>query len=395
MKSGHKPFITITSFFSLGIMINAFKPELFYITCSITTILLIVSIKFSHRKTLSTILLLLSIAGLGIIYTASRQYVNHNHISHVAKYYRKKPVVLKGVIVSDVQKRNAINGTKYTFTLDISEIRAKWGWQKNIGKVLVNCFRELDLSYGDFIQIEGKLHRPYNFSPDKNFSYRDYLSHRGIDFLFSVKKNNKIYVLERNKGNVFKSLSLRMRKKLQNVLSEHLSKNESGIMKAILLGDRSEIVKPVRRLFVQTGTAHILAISGLHIGVVTGLFLIFSKLLPIGRRCQLGGVIILLIGYAFLTGGRPSVIRATIMMVVFMASLIIEKEPNSLNTLFLAAMVILVFNPLNLFDVGFQLSFVCVEQYNRQLYSCGHVPYESYPMGMETSPGHNIFSCSF
>jgi len=71
-------------------------------------------------------------------------------------------------------------------------------------------------------------------------------------------------------------------------------------------------------------------------------------------------VIFLLMNYAFLTGGRPSVVRATIMTVVFLASFILEKEFDAFNTLCLAAMIILMINPLNLFDVGFQLSFVCV-----------------------------------
>ena len=113
-------------------------------------------------------------------------------------------------------------------------------------------------------------------------------------------------------------------------------------------------------LFVQTGTAHILAISGLHIGVVAAIFLLLVKFIPIGGKCQSAGVIGLLMFYAFLTGGRPSVVRATIMMIVFLASFIVEKERDVLNTLSLSAMIILVYNPLNLFDIGFQLSFVCV-----------------------------------
>ena len=159
---------------------------------------------------------------------------------------------------------------------------------------------------------------------------------------------------------MLKRHALHLRTKLSNILSENLSKNESGIMKAILLGDRSTIAKPVRALFVQTGTAHILAISGLHIGVVAALFLLLIKIFPVGGKWRSVGVIGLLACYAFFTGGRPSVVRATIMMIVFLASFIVEKERDILNTLFLAAMILLIYNPLNLFDIGFQLSFVCV-----------------------------------
>lgn len=356
----HRPFLYIVGFYGLGIILNHFVQIPFGYFCLLGFSLLILSVGISKWSVASTLLLLLAITSLGAVYAQSRQCVDENHIMHVAKYYRKRPVQIKGVIVSDVQERKAINGSKMTFTLDVRQVRANWGWQKKKGKILVNIFGGLDAAYGDYIMLEGKLHQPYNFSAERNFSYRNYLSRRDVYFILSVKKNAEVQVLDNNRGNYFRSLSLKLRNKLRSVLSENLSENESGIMSAVLLGDRSGISKPIRALFVQTGTAHILAISGLHIGIVAALFLVFVKLIPAGRRGQLGIVIFLLISYAFLTGGRPSVIRATIMTVVFLASLIVEKEFDAFNTLCLAAAIILVINPLNLFDVGFQLSFTCV-----------------------------------
>jgi competence protein ComEC len=265
-----------------------------------------------------------------------------------------------GTIISDVQKRDASNGPKTTFTLGIAEVQAKWGWQTRTGKVLVNIYRDVDVAYGDRILLEGRLHYPFNFSSDRNFSYRDYLSRRDIQFILSVKKAAEVVVLATGKGNPVKAASLRFRQKLNTILYSHLSRNEAGIMSAILLGDRSAIPRPVRTLFVHTGTAHILAISGLHVGIVAALFLMCAKILPIGRRAQLTVVIILIIGYAFLTGGRPSVVRAAVMTVVFLGSFIVEREFDIFNTLCLAAVVILLANPFNLYDVGFQLSFTCV-----------------------------------
>jgi competence protein ComEC len=106
--------------------------------------------------------------------------------------------------------------------------------------------------------------------------------------------------------------------------------------------------------------AHILAISGFNVGVVAYVLMIFIKLIPFSRKAQLGIVIFLLITYAVITGASPSVVRATIMAVVFLVSFILERESQVLNSLFLAALGILIVNPLDLFDVGFQLSFVCV-----------------------------------
>ncbi|MDP8212206.1 MAG: ComEC/Rec2 family competence protein, partial [Candidatus Zapsychrus exili] len=163
-----------------------------------------------------------------------------------------------------------------------------------------------------------------------------------------------------NKANPIRRASLNLRNNLKKVLEDNLTENESGIMKAVLLGSRSQIKKHIRELFAQTGTAHILAISGLHIGIVAALFLVFIKMFPFSRRLQIFITIFLLVVYSFLTGGRPSVIRATIIAVVFLFQFILEKESDALNTLALAAFAILFVNPLNIFDVGFQLSFVCV-----------------------------------
>jgi len=356
----HRPFLYITGFYSFGIALDHFARLPFGCLCLLIFIFLVAGVGISRKTFLSTVFLLLAITGLGMVYTQSRQGIDRDHVMHVAKYYYKKPVAVKGVIVSDVQQRAAVNGSKTTFTLDVREVQAPWEWQKKNGKILVNIFKDLDVDYGDYVMLEGKLHRPYNFSAGKNFSYRNYLYRRDIRFILSVKKDADIRVLGQNHGNSFRALSLKLRDKFKGVLSESLSKNEAGIMRAVLLGDRSGIPKPVRTLFVQTGTAHILAISGLHMGVVAALLLVFAKIIPIGRRGQLGLVIFLLMNYAFLTGGRPSVVRATIMTVVFLASFIVEKEFDAFNTLCLAAMIILMINPLNLFDVGFQLSFVCV-----------------------------------
>ncbi len=360
MKVTHYPFVFIAGFFGLGIALSRVVSEFFGVLSLMIIISLIFSIKYSHLKLASTIVLLVAITVSGMIYAQSRQRISKDDITHVAKYYRNKPILIKGMITSSVVERSTVNGVKTTFTLGVDQVQAKWGWQKRNGIIKVNIFRALKVDYGDYIQLEGKLHRPYNFSPDDNFSYRDYLANRGIYYLLSAKKSSDVHVLEKNKGKFLRSAALKIRNRLKNILSANLSASESGIMKAILLGDRSTIMKPVRELFVQTGTVHILAISGLHIGIAAALFLMFMKCIPLGRKWQLGCGIILLISYAFLTGGRPSVIRATIMMTVFLLSFIIERESQVLNTLFLAAIIILVINPSNLFDVGFQLSFVCI-----------------------------------
>jgi hypothetical protein len=184
----HRPFLYVGGAFASGIFLSRFAQFSPSVLCIVTVVFLILGAGLLRGRIFSTALLLLAITSLGIIYTQTREYVPENDIEYVARYYRKKPVSIEGVIVSDISERKSAFGAKTAFTIDIARVQAKWGWQKRKGKVLVNIFGATKFSYGDHIRLEGKLHRPYNFSSETNFSYRKHLSRRGIRFILSVKK---------------------------------------------------------------------------------------------------------------------------------------------------------------------------------------------------------------
>ena len=268
--------------------------------------------------------------------------------------------MIEGLIVSGVEERVSFKGKKTTFVCLVKRFKTKWGWRKKSGKILVNIFRKEDVSYGDVVWMEGRLHKPFEFSKTGNFSYRALLKRKGILRILSVKASGRVEIKTRGGGYVLKRLSLKVKHRLTQILKRTLSHNEAAIMRAILLGDRHDIPSHVRELFQLSGVAHVLAISGLHIGIVSFLFFLLLKILPLSRKWQYGLTIFLLMFYAFLTGGRASVIRATIMASVIISSFILERKTDVFNALSFAALIILLLNPYHLFDVGFQLSFVSV-----------------------------------
>ena len=355
-----RPFPWLVLCFCIGIIMGRSFPAYFSFVFLFNLLVLSAALFVVKRSRLFFVFVLTIFFCSGYLYAYSYGYLHEKDIARAARFYRGKPIAVRGVIVSDIQKKEVFNKNKTSFTLEVRSIQAPWGWEHRNGRILVEIFRPLDIAYGDYLLLEGKLHRPFDFSKEEHLSYSDYLANQQIYYILSVKKDGPIEILGRDQGNFLKARSLKLRDYLRAILTRYLSKNETGLMQAILLGDRSYIAPPLRDLFIHTGTAHILAISGLNVTIVAGLFLLILKLIPLGRRLQILITIILLIAYCFLTGASPSVVRATIMAVVFLGSFILEKPTDTFHSLCLSALIILLMNPLNLWDVGFQLSFVCV-----------------------------------
>ncbi|MCA9406429.1 MAG: ComEC family competence protein, partial [Candidatus Omnitrophica bacterium] len=315
----------------------------------------------TRRRPVFFSLIILTVLGLGgMVYTQRANTFPQDHIVKSARFYYGKPVHLTGLIVSDVECKETVRGLKTRFIMKLQQIETGSRREQVTGKVLVNVFRETDLIYGDVVNLEGKLHQPFDFKTDGQFSYRQFLRNKQIYYILSVKKSAEINVISHGEGFWIREQALRIRHQIKSLFNQYLTKNEAGIMNAMIIGDRNGVPDHIRDLFVKTGTAHILAISGLHIAMITGMIWGLLKIIRLPRAAQLLGTVILLAGYVLLTGGRPSVLRASIMATIFLSSLLIEREHNLLNTLSLSAVVLLLCNPNVLFDVGFQLSFGCL-----------------------------------
>jgi len=136
--------------------------------------------------------------------------------------------------------------------------------------------------------------------------------------------------------------------------------SQAATFSAMLLGERSYIPPYFNRLFIQTGTVHILAISGLHVGIFGFILNILLKAMGLKRRLRYSLIILFLIFYCLLTGSRPSVIRATVMALVLLVGFFLKRQILISHSLSIACLLILILNPSQIFDIGFQLSFLSV-----------------------------------
>jgi len=354
------PLALVIIAFMIGIVMATYTGIPFGIFWSASISVVILSLVFVKKRWLFLVFLSLSIIFLGAAMLRDSEVLSHNHIAHFTP--RKGEVFfLEGIVDSDpVTKKD-----RASFILDAKKLARSYnaGADDAIdvsGRVLVKIFGRHNFSYGERVLIEGKLYKAPYFRISNKLNYRDYLEHRGIYSIFSLRKDSYVSIVRRGEGNPLKSALLSLRKAIKNIFDENLSEFSSGMLNAIILGDRGSLSKESRDTLVHSGTVHIISISGLHAGIMSFIVLMVFKILRLPRKVSYILVGVFLMAYCVLTGARIPVVRVTLMALIVFIGLVIDRRVNIYNTLSLAAFIILLFNPQQLFDIGFQLSFASV-----------------------------------
>jgi len=225
-----------------------------------------------------------------------------------------------------------------------------------------------EVRQGDVARLHGSLRRPPGLRNPGGFDYAAYLSRRGICCTLYVNAPDRVAVLGNRRGMVQNAL-VSVRAHVRRQVDWYVpSAGGRAVLRALLLGDRSRITDAQRDRFAKTGLMHLLAVSGLHVFLVG--MVLYALLRPFLLRIRLRWrtaevvratlTIIVLVFYMLLTGGRPSVVRAVIMATLFIGSIFFQRSAHPLNTLGVAALILLAVRPPMLFDVGFQLSMAAV-----------------------------------
>lgn len=272
--------------------------------------------------------------------------------SDLAWYNDDNAVRLRGQIDSppDYRDRSVLLRIKTSqltpLTSDPSEAIA----QIVHGDLLVHLPAGGDWQYGDVLELEGK---PVTPPENEDFSYRDYLARQGI---YTYMLYPRVRLVRRGAGNPIMAVIYNLRQNAYSTVNQFFPQPESALLAGILLGIESDIPADVDRAFKNTGTTHIIAISGFNIAILAGLFAGFSAyLLP--RRWSLPVSLTGIAFYVLLVGAQPPVVRAAIMGSVGLFGHQIGRRQSGVNTLFFTAAVMSFLNPLIPGDAGFQLSF--------------------------------------
>ncbi|GAB6180044.1 DNA internalization-related competence protein ComEC/Rec2 [Desulfotomaculum defluvii] len=210
--------------------------------------------------------------------------------------------------------------------------------------------------YGDILKCTGYLSVPELPGNPGAFDYHAWLTGQGIAAILTVQRTEDVKVLGREGSEIVK-IALDLRSYLENIYDQSLSQDKAAILKGLIFGTRGDIPPEIALAFNETGLVHILSVSGYHVGLVAGMILVLLRLFHVPVRYIAPVTIPLLLFYAVMTGLGPAVLRSTLMAILLLLAHHLGRQRDWPTTLAVTAGIILVINPLNLFDIGFQLSF--------------------------------------
>lgn len=218
----------------------------------------------------------------------------------------------------------------------------------------LNKKNSIDLQYGNKIKFVGEFVEPEVARNYGGFNYKEYLKSLKI---YGTVNANSVKVIGKDKVNVISKIAnynyLIIEKKLDNLFKKDIS----GLIKGIVLGDKSNIDEDIEENFRISGISHILAVSGLHVSYIIFAFnLLFKK--SFGKRNVKFIIILFLIFYMFLTGFSPSIVRASIMNIIILGSGLFHRKNDLATSVSLSLLIILIYNPFLIENSGLQFSYM-------------------------------------
>jgi competence protein ComEC len=224
--------------------------------------------------------------------------------------------------------------------------------------VAVEVIRSIES--GDFVTVHGRLERPGPVRNEGTFDSKAYLAARGIHCTLLAKRPTDLRAHVRGLQPPFHRLARSVRDSFDASMRRIMEAQQADILSGIVFGARSSLPETLEDDFSRTGTVHVLATAGLHVGIVAAALMSICRLLRLSRRSSAIVTIFCLAVYALAAGGRPAVSRAVLMATLYLVAYLLDREPDGPTALAAAAILLLGWRPELLLDVGFQLSFATV-----------------------------------
>lgn len=353
------PLFKITPVFIIGLILGFYFPDQLFLSGGVLTgfiFLLVISLVLKKLSLLSEILIYATLLSLGFFCWNIHYPLNDSlHYSHQIKL--QEPAIFNGQITQRLKP----NTYAERYILETTQIQQ----QRANGFILISIPKK-DLTelpqVGQKIRFIGILKSIPSAPFEGAFDYAKYLQNQKVFHQVYIPKSGWI-ILKNKEFSLANELHQLRERIIQNLILSGANSNQTAIFKALFLGQRQDIDSEIYQDFIQAGVIHVLAISGLHIGIILWVFSLLLSPLEYLKKGKYLKVVLLLIGlwfFALLTGLPASVVRACTMFTFITLALHFGSTTHLYHALVGSLFLILLFRPQFIFDVGFQLSYVAV-----------------------------------
>lgn len=296
-------------------------------------------------------------AGILLFYfSGAFEYTLFDHIN-TGKFIDMagEQVAIKGFICSEPDVREL----KINYTIKVDEITLPSGKRNIKGKILLTVLKNNEsviYEYGSRLEVKGVISIPKGVRVPGGFDYKGFLARSGISATIFAK-NDDIALMPGKGGNALVIAGLEIRSRIVGVMEKSLPKEQAALLNGMMIGYTAGMDENMTDAFSDAGLSHVMAVSGMNVAFIVFPLIFLFKKMRVGLKAANFIIIGVLILFVFVTGFSPSVSRAVIMAIIMLVAQIIKRQTDVITSISFAAILLLLFNPYTLFDIGFQLSF--------------------------------------
>lgn len=341
--------------FSFGI-VSVIAVVSFSIFCAVNYLPIAKKYQLRWLSGLCTNLLMLCL-GAALIY--------FQNIEHDPQWIGHHTAKNKTILVT-LQEPLAEKTNSFKALASAESVMTDEGWKEIKGNIIVYFKKDstaFPLQYGSRLIITKKLQPITNSGNPGGFDYKQYCAFQNIHFQVYLQPND-YRVLPGLKQNTLTKFLINTRNSVLSIFRKWVpGQKETGVAEALLIGYRDDLDKDLVQSYSNTGVVHIIAISGLHLGMIYGLLVLLLKPFRKQKWIHVARPLIILLvlwGFSLLAGAAASILRSAVMFSFIVMGESLGRRTNIYNTLAASAFCLLVFNPYFFWDVGFQLSYAAV-----------------------------------
>lgn len=373
---GNRPAAIIAISFSLGIGLAQLCREYAFCGFALGGAILAVAAFLAWQR--DRINLALALGSSAIILTgllmalAHRDGIPDNHIQRMISqpgFHLNEPVLFEGCVTEEAENR----GQETVATVELHGFMQKDRWIASQGKAILRIanpgnlsgppVQGASLSAGDRVRGWAAWRPPHNFQNPGSVDIAGLFAGRGIFLTGRAKSPRLLELIPGDCSNIAVRLSNSIRHRVRNSLEPLNREGQSraaAILTSLVIGDYSQLDNSTREIFQNSGTYHVLVVSGLHVAWIAGVLIVSFRWMRFPERIRYFSAALAVLLYAAVIGFQPSITRCLWMFILYLIGRMLVRRSDPANLLFTAALLILCLEPNWLFEIGFQLSFVSV-----------------------------------